>query len=639
MIGGGGMNSNKSAEDIRVKDANDSPLKNVLEQKSLLDRLIRANEATFTKNDNTKASSAASRWIYHKDASKSIHSMAEDDTVTEEVTSLNLLDTFVQIYLSEKASDAQQEDRPVVQAISDKSRIHLISLRCPTVDVKQPLCMQEKCPSDARVKTLLSEESIILLVYGYDGYCFSSEYNLVYRGKFSSFRAIEDLRVVVQKAVRACDPAIANETCLEYANYVMKRALWECERYLSVLKQAFKQHFPALKGLNMKSAIPILVGKVFIGKTSGSSLEFTIRVEDEIILNDSTRKKNEGRFTDKFIYYNSFLVDKNSLDTFDQKLSKMDITVSGSTLNPQFSPHLITEMRNIRIYWQVGLESSATTNNQTSVSQSNESETTDPGNSILDQISLDASAPRPIVCSSSLCSELIGWGYDYFSCLGLGNQPTEKLKAENDSRDEVYEPRPVPISWNIAMEQVRMIACSTRHSILLTHLGSMYACGDNAEGALGLGDLLPRHTFTFIDWTSPATHDGQVLAMPKIVQVAVGGGVIGSHSMAVDKDRVLYAWGFAKATGLGSVQAALSPKQVKINFVPKMRRQENDNEDKTSGSVKDAVRSVACGAGFTLCLTTSGYVYSWGQWSHGRLGNPMLICSFVVPLTSSVFNA
>lgn len=38
---------------------------------------------------------------------------------------------------------------------------------------------------------------------------------------------------------------------------------------------------------------------------------------------------------------------------------------------------------------------------------------------------------------------------------------------------------------------------------------------------------------------------------PFIVQVAAGGGFIGSHSMAIDEDGNLYGWGVAQATGHG----------------------------------------------------------------------------------------
>jgi len=32
------------------------------------------------------------------------------------------------------------------------------------------------------------------------------------------------------------------------------------------------------------------------------------------------------------------------------------------------------------------------------------------------------------------------------------------------------------------------------------------------------------------------------------------------------------------------------------------------------------ITDVACGGGFTVCITRAGHVFSWGTWSHGRLG-------------------
>ncbi len=46
-----------------------------------------------------------------------------------------------------------------------------------------------------------------------------------------------------------------------------------------------------------------------------------------------------------------------------------------------------------------------------------------------------------------------------------------------------------------------------------------------------------------------------------------------------------------------------------------------DREGKT---VDVAVRDVSCGGGFTVCVTRSGHVFSWGTWSHGRLGEKSL---------------
>lgn len=63
-----------------------------------------------------------------------------------------------------------------------------------------------------------------------------------------------------------------------------------------------------------------------------------------------------------------------------------------------------------------------------------------------------------------------------------------------DDKDQIDDPRAVPLPAPILLERVRMLACATRHSLLLTFMNNIYACGDNTEGALGMGDLKPRCT-------------------------------------------------------------------------------------------------------------------------------------------------
>ena len=107
----------------------------------------------------------------------------------------------------------------------------------------------------------------------------------------------------------------------------------------------------------------------------------------------------------------------------------------------------------------------------------------------------------------SFCAELYGWGFDSGQSLGLGayagrRKVPESAKeakegpsaAEQDAqlREMVHGPRRIPLDRVIAAERVKMLACSSNHTLLLTCLGSVFACGDNSEGALGTGDLISR---------------------------------------------------------------------------------------------------------------------------------------------------
>jgi hypothetical protein len=87
--------------------------------------------------------------------------------------------------------------------------------------------------------------------------------------------------------------------------------------------------------------------------------------------------------------------------------------------------------------------------------------------------------------SSSPNIELVGWGNNSWNALGLGS-----LKSESDN----VEPRAVALALQprLRLEGIRQIACSPRHTLLLSGFGIVYTCGENSEGALGLGDNISR---------------------------------------------------------------------------------------------------------------------------------------------------
>jgi alpha-tubulin suppressor-like RCC1 family protein len=134
----------------------------------------------------------------------------------------------------------------------------------------------------------------------------------------------------------------------------------------------------------------------------------------------------------------------------------------------------------------------------------------------------------------------------------------------------IRNPWPIDRPLSLSMEIVRMVACSSRHTLVLTSLGLIYSCGDNTEGALGTGDVNCRQKLSVlsqwfsVDYSVAATNTDSDLIQdrpsvhrlsstpPVIVKISAGAGVIGSHSMALDENGNLYSWGVAQATGLGS---------------------------------------------------------------------------------------
>jgi alpha-tubulin suppressor-like RCC1 family protein len=165
-----------------------------------------------------------------------------------------------------------------------------------------------------------------------------------------------------------------------------------------------------------------------------------------------------------------------------------------------------------------------------------------------------------------------------------------------------------------------------------------------------------------------------------IIRIAAGSSSIGAHSMAIDKEGRLYGWGVAYAVGVGVVKAITSPVHVNVGsgiqasatsdegvfmatraegtfgpggrngshedtgdmddvddfeFLEELEEEEVNRESgnvttaasggkrhrrKFTAAQKRFVVDVACGGGFTACVTQAGHVYTWGVWAHGRLG-------------------
>lgn len=258
-----------------------------------------------------------------------------------------------------------------------------------------------------------------------------------------------------------------------------------------------------------------------------------------------------------------------------------------------------------------------------------------------------------LTCNTTPFADIIGWGRN---SAFLFDPSQDKLKNSRnipnaDSATEhdyiSYHPVKIPIPPSINLERISMIACSHRHMLVLTHNGSLYSCGDNTEGALGLGDTFTRRKLTLLFWPTEkkktedlsaetsdgtsSTGTGNLLdrqlnlgnSFKRVVYVAAGSSDIGSHSMAIDADGTLYGWGTPSATGHGKIQPVLSPSIVKIPLVDDTVLEIPEpqvHEPSLATEKVIRVKHVACGGGFTVAVLSTGQVASWGMWAHGRLG-------------------
>ena len=110
-----------------------------------------------------------------------------------------------------------------------------------------------------------------------------------------------------------------------------------------------------------------------------------------------------------------------------------------------------------------------------------------------------------ILHSPSSCADLLGWGQNTAHNLGFGplydddddpydNNNNKSKDKKGDARNDEHAVMPLSIPMHplMMMERVKMIACSPKHTLLLSFHGSLFSCGENSEGALGLGDLYSR---------------------------------------------------------------------------------------------------------------------------------------------------
>ena len=137
------------------------------------------------------------------------------------------------------------------------------------------------------------------------------------------------------------------------------------------------------------------------------------------------------------------------------------------------------------------------------------------------------------------------------------------------------------------------VSLGKSHSLILRN-GEAFSFGENIFGELGDG--------TTTDRCSPIQIGG-VLVGKEIVSISVGY----KHSLALDSDRKVYAWGWNSygKLGDGTTFDRHSPIQV------------------SEGSILEGknIISVSAGYEYSLALDSDGNVYAWGWNGYGQLGD------------------
>ncbi len=191
------------------------------------------------------------------------------------------------------------------------------------------------------------------------------------------------------------------------------------------------------------------------------------------------------------------------------------------------------------------------------------------------------------VIATDASGSMFGWGRNTYGQLGIGT---------NENQDG-------PISLNgqfplLDQETIDEIITGESHAFALTSQSRLFAWGYNAQGQLGTGDNINR--FSPVDITTSFSLDSNDF----IISVSAGG----NHSVvATDKGRV-FTFGHNTYGQLGNGTNTHShlPFEITSNF---------------SLSEEDQIESVHTGHSFSLAISKSGRIFTWGNNNDGQLGD------------------
>lgn len=193
-----------------------------------------------------------------------------------------------------------------------------------------------------------------------------------------------------------------------------------------------------------------------------------------------------------------------------------------------------------------------------------------------------------------------------YSC-GLNLQGQCGINLDGDSTIEQF-------TLVSDIKNPKEIACGDHHSLVIDGDNTLYACGNNSQGQLGLGSTTNRTKFTKVKNSESFTNEN-------IIGIACGD----KHSFCVDSNHHIYSCGDNSQgqLGLGATgDRALFTKVTEI--VTDIEKY--GNKTPITNNIIENVK-ISCGSSHTLLILTSASesvgnqsVYSCGNNDDGQLG-------------------
>ena len=174
------------------------------------------------------------------------------------------------------------------------------------------------------------------------------------------------------------------------------------------------------------------------------------------------------------------------------------------------------------------------------------------------------------------------------SLWGCGQNSSGQLGLNDDNNRTTF----TQVTTNINND-VKQIACGFNHTIILKNAGSVWSCGENEYGQLGLGDTTDRKTFTQV--TTNVNNDVKEVACS-----TDGDGLVSSYVLKCDG--TLMGCGSDKVGQLGTNSTNYDSYNTLIN-------------------ITDNVNKIRCGGTHFVVLKNDGSVWTCGYNSTGQLGD------------------
>ena len=167
--------------------------------------------------------------------------------------------------------------------------------------------------------------------------------------------------------------------------------------------------------------------------------------------------------------------------------------------------------------------------------------------------------------------------------------------------DDGYPYQPIPkYVKTLKGVNIKLGVCEDVHTLILSDQGEVYSFGGGSFGQLGLGQInkMPLDSDNYPYMSVPT----KIESLQDIVIVSIACG--DSHSMAVDKDGRLFAWGAAACGQLGIDNLSYLPKDGEGNpFEP---------EPKFITFFENIkVLNIACGETHSLVLVEENILYRY----------------------------